>query len=395
MTVAPAATHPVRDHPTRVEYIQLSCWAWFLYAFGATQALLRDEQGTTLTISSLHGSSMALGGLLGALLAARAIRMVGRGALLRISGIVAAMGMLVYTVPGAPPPVTMAAAAITSLFGTFILVALNSFLLDHQKAAGPATLTEANALASAAAMVGPAVVGLGAATFLGWRIGIWVALAGMLAVELWRGRHVGAYGTREQAALQRASGRVPRQIIWSLIAIAFFLATEFSISLWGADLMRERCHVSPAAAAAALAAVSAGMLVGRWVGSRLTQRYSVDTVLRGSVVVALVSFIPMWFSTDWQIVLAGMIGVGLGIGVQWPLGVSRAVIASGGITDRASAYCSISGSIAIVIAPVTLGALADAIGFHTAFLLVPAFMVISLVVLLVRPVADGGPARSR
>ena len=121
MTVAPAATHPVRDHPTRVEYIQLSCWAWFLYAFGATQALLRDEQGTTLTASSRHGSSMALGGLIGALRAARAIRMVGRGALLRISGIVAAMGMLVYTVPGAPPPVTMAAAVIASA-GLSVLV---------------------------------------------------------------------------------------------------------------------------------------------------------------------------------------------------------------------------------------------------------------------------------
>jgi hypothetical protein len=36
------ATHPVRDRPTWLVYLQLSSWAWFLYAFGATQALLAE-----------------------------------------------------------------------------------------------------------------------------------------------------------------------------------------------------------------------------------------------------------------------------------------------------------------------------------------------------------------
>ena len=47
----------VRDRPTWIAYVQLAFWAWFLYAFGATQALLRDEQGTTRAIASLHGTA--------------------------------------------------------------------------------------------------------------------------------------------------------------------------------------------------------------------------------------------------------------------------------------------------------------------------------------------------
>jgi hypothetical protein len=73
------------------------------------------------------------------------------------------------------------------------------------------------------------------------------------------------------------------------------------------------------------------------------------------------------------------------MGVQWPLGVARAVQASGGMTDRASALASVFGSIAIASAPFALGVLSDVIGFHLAFLLVPALLVGALVILLARP----------
>ena len=42
----------------------MACYAWFIYSFGATLALLRVEQGTSRSVSSLHGSLMAIGGLL-------------------------------------------------------------------------------------------------------------------------------------------------------------------------------------------------------------------------------------------------------------------------------------------------------------------------------------------
>ncbi|MDP1878520.1 MAG: hypothetical protein Q8M17_13305, partial [Actinomycetota bacterium] len=79
---------------------------------------------------------------------------------------------------------------------------------------------------------------------------------------------------------------------------------------------------------------------------------------------------------------------GVGIGVHWPLGVARAVRDSGGMTDRASASASIAGSIAIGVAPIVLGLASDTIGFHLAFLLVPALLVVGLVILVIRPVPD-------
>jgi len=218
----------------------MATFAWFMYAFGATQALLRDEQDTTRSIAALHGTALAVGGLIAALLASTVISRFGRGRVMRMSGLAMAAAILIYTWPGAPIEVSITGIALASFLGTFLLIAVNAFLLDHQGAAGTASLTEANALASFAGLLGPLAIGLGAATFLGWRVGLWVVVVALVAVELWRGRHVEVFGTREAAVHEDRQGRMPRRVLWSLSAIACFLGAEFCLTFWGADLLRER-----------------------------------------------------------------------------------------------------------------------------------------------------------
>ena len=140
MTTATGAvrleTTPVRDRPTWIAYAQMCCYAWFVYSFGATLALLRDEQGTSRSVSSLHGSLMAIGGLVGGLLTARAIDRWGRGRVLRIATIATAFGILVYTTPGGLS-VTLSGIFFAGFAGAFLLISVNAFLLDHQGPAGP------------------------------------------------------------------------------------------------------------------------------------------------------------------------------------------------------------------------------------------------------------------
>ncbi len=386
VTSSAHADRPVRDRTTWQAYAQLAFWAWFLYAFGATQALLRDEQGTTRAVASLHGTAMALGGLAGALLTARAVARWGRGVVLRASSIAVVASVLVYTAPGADLAVSITGVALTTFFGTFLIIAVNAFILDHQGRAGPAALTEANALASFAGLVAPLAVGLGAATFLGWRAGVWVLVVGLVAVEVWRGRHVHEFGTRGLARHEAEGGRFRSPVYWSLGVIMCFLAAEFCMTYWGADLLRERCGFGPAAAAASLAAITGGMLIGRLVGARLAQRVPADRLLQGSILLSLACFAVAWAFTLWPVVLLGLVGTGVGLSVQWPLGVSRVVRASGGMTDRASAAASVAGSLSMAVAPFALGVLSDTIGFHQAFLLVPVFLLVALGILTARPV---------
>lgn len=386
----PSRSHlkPVHDRPTWIAYVQLAFWAWFLYAFGATQALLRDEQGTTRSIASLHGTALAVGGLIGALLTAPAVARWGRGVVMRVSAMAAVASILVYTWPGAAPSVSMVGAALCSFFGTFLLITINAFLLDYQGGAGPASLTEANALAAFMGLLGPLAIGLGAATVLGWRWGVWIVVIALVAVEVWRGRHVAVFGTKGLARHEAEGGRFRAPVYWSLGVIMCFLGAEFSLTFWGADLLRERCGFGAAAAAASIAAITGGMLIGRLWGSRLAQRMPTERLLKGSIVVALAAFLLSWSFTLWPVVLLGLLLTGVGIGVHWPLGVARVVRSSGGMTDRASAAASIAGSISMAIAPFALGALSDTIGFHVAFLLVPALLAVALVILVIRPVPD-------
>ena len=380
---------PVHDRPTWITYIQLGFFAWYTYGLGATMALLRDDQGTTRWVASLHASFAAVGGIVGGLLAARAIDRWGRGVVLRASTLLLAGALLLYSWPGAEPHLTMPALFVAGFLGSFVIISINAFLLDYQGPAGPAALTEANALASFAGFLAPLAIGIGAATVLGWRVGIWIIVIGFVAVEIWRGRDLSTYGAPGLVVQRTADGRrMPGRVYWSLAVIMCFLATEFSLTYWSADLLRERAAFGPAAAAASLAALTAGMLVGRWYGSRLAQRLSTDLILTWSVVVALIGFAIAWAVPIGWVILLGLLVTGMGIGVHWPLGVARAVRASDGLTDRATAASSVAGAVAIAIAPFAMGFLSDAIGFHAAFLLVPVFLILSLVLMLMRPVDD-------
>jgi fucose permease len=334
----------------------------------------------------LHGSALAVAGIIAGIFASRLIARFGRGVVLRLASFGGILAVVIYTWPSAPYAVTLSAAFLAGFAGTFIVISVNAFLLSHQGPAGPASLTEANALASVSGLIAPLAVGAGAATIFGWRAGVLVVAVGLIIVEVIRGRRTDRFGA--PAAAEHAEHRaapLPRRMYWTFALIMCFLGTEFSMVLWSADLLRERAGYGAAAAAASLAAVTGGMAIGRYVGSRLAEYWEGDRVLRISVVIALIGFAVAWISTDGVVMLVGLFVTGLGIGVHWPLGVARAVHASGGMTDRASALASVYGSTAIGIAPFLLGALSDAFGFHQAFLLVPVMLGASLVILLLKP----------
>ena len=387
MTPAVTTNHtPVRDRVTWISYVQISFFAWFMYSFGATQALLRDEQGTGLVLASLHGTFLSIGGLLAAVSVARLMLRYGRGRVLRLGSIGTIIGVLILTWPGLSIGVTFLGVFLAGIFGTFIVATVNAFLLDHEGLAGPAALTEANALACFAGLLGPLVIGIGAATLLGWRAGMYVVILALIAVEIWRGRNTEAFSEPPEIVAKVERGKIPRAFWWSWLLLVCVIGAEFSLTFWGADLLRERCGFGPAAAAASLASVVGGMFIGRAFGARLARAFDTESILRVAMACALASFAIAWSFTWWPVVIFGLFLTGISISVHWPLSVSRAVVASDGLTDRAAGLAAVAASIASGIAPFALGALSQSIGFHLAFLMVPVFLGCGLAILLTKPV---------
>jgi len=70
------------------------------------------------------------------------------------------------------------------------------------------------------------------------------------------------------------------------------------------------------------------------------------------------------------------------------LSMSRINRASGGNPDRASALALAFTTTAIGLAPFILGAFAASVGVHVAFLVVPVLLVVTLILVSVRPIPD-------
>ena len=372
---------------------------FFIVGFGPTQALLRDEQGTSLAVSGLHATAYAIAGILAAALTPTMVRAFGRSMVMTVAMATFCLGALGYTMP-LGPWVTIPSVLVFAFAVGMLLICLSSFLLDHQGAAGPSSMTQANALAAFTGILAPIVIGFGALTFLTWRAGIWLVLIALAGLEIFRFRYANIFGvTVSHAEGKNRLRDLPRALWWSVVLVALFSAVEMTTMLWSADLLRVRGDSSPAQAAALVSAVTIGMLLGRVVGSRLSQRYAIDSLLRVGVVVALIGYGLAWSQPNVFAVTAGLFVVGLGISLNWPLGVARATAASGNRSTQATSLVSLFGSIALAIVPFTLGATADAVGIHLAFLILPGILVLAAVVLLTHPqrsqIQVGSHMRSR
>lgn len=379
---------PIRDRPTWISFVQISLFAFFFYGFGASQALLRDEQGTTRTVSGLHATVYAIANVISALVLPAAITRFGRDKVLRVGIIGICVGLALYTAP-VGLVASLTGIAVISFFGCAIIVASNAFLLDHQKGAGPAALTQANALAALVGLLGPLAIGIGAATILGWRFGLWVLIVALIVSEFVRHRFPDAYRVPPAVhELEVHHGPLPRAFYWSIASLAMFMAAEFALSLWSADLLRDRAGLGPAAAAASVGAITGGLLVGRTIGSRMAESMPIDRILKGSIVIGLVGFAGAWATQNAALVILGLFLSGVGLAVAWPLGVARAVRTSGGRTDIASGRATAAGALAGGISPFALGALADRFDVHTAFLIVPAMFVGAFVILSISPLRE-------
>lgn len=372
----------MRDRLTWSIYSYLALWGWFLYSFGPSVPLIREEQGTSRAVAGLHGTALAVGALLAAGLTVPVTRRVGRrGALLLGTGIVVA-GVTLLVV-GRWTPWTIAASAVVGTGGSLALNTTSAVLSVHHHEAGPAAISEANGVGAGVGVLAPVALGGSIAIGLTWRgsLGLAIPLALLAFVLLARApRQPALLGGPPPPASH--AGRLPLRFWPALGLLMCCVAVEFCTTYWTGDLLHDRAGVSPRVGAALVSVVIVGMAVGRALASRLTRLARLDTLLAGTVAVAATGWLIMWLSTDVRIAAAGLLVTGLGLALQFPLSISRLMAVSAGRLDAATGWASLGAGLASGIAPFVLGALADHVGPHRGFLLVPCLLALALVMLL-------------
>ncbi|MFZ8978130.1 MAG: MFS transporter [Candidatus Nanopelagicales bacterium] len=382
---------PVRDRTTLLAYAQLGLLGWFIYAFGASVTLLRDDEGLTRTAASTLSIALAVGGTLGSFVAAPVVRRWGRGLMLRAGAVFVAVGSLIYISDG-PLWIVVLGPFIGSLGASFCAVGVSAYLEARQGAAADASLAEANLVASSASLLGILAVGVGATTILGWRLGLILLVIVVIALELLRGRSLQPFNVGTEMESRTDAPRLPRLVWWAVITLILLTSVEITLLQWGPDLLRARGGLEAGAASATIAAVVIGMIIGRLVGSRIVERVSSELVFGGSIIFAAAAFAFTWLVTGVVPLIIGLTLIGVGIGMHFPLGIGRAMRASAGQPDRAAGWTSAGIGIMSGIAPFALAALADAWGVHNAFALMLVFFGASFALLLWKRVPEDLPA---
>jgi MFS family permease len=373
----------VHDRITWLIYAQLGVWGFFLYGFGPIVPLLRDEQGTTAAVASLHSTGLAVGAVLGGLLFPALTRRLGRGRVswLALAGAAAGVAALCAL---RPLPATLAAAVVISTFGTMLVSGVNAALADYHRGAAAAAISEANAACAGMGFLAPIVIGFAVSAGIGWRpaLSVEVGLIALVALAALTFRVRLPRGASAAAAAGAKPGRLPGPYWLAWILLGITGSIEVCLSLWAADVLRSHAGMSPGAASAALAAIVGGMFLGRMIGGRIALRVAPAQLLLAALAVSFLGFAIFWVAPIGWLAVTGLVVVGLGNATHYPLGISMALAASGGQADRAAAYSSYSVAVGFGVAPVGLGWIADGLGPHLAFLLVPVFIGVAALLVL-------------
>lgn len=101
----------------------------------------------------------------------------------------------------------------------------------------------------------------------------------------------------------------------------------------------------------------------------------------GTLLLTTVGFLAFWLSGQVVVATAGLFVTGLGVANLYPLTLALTLAAAPGQTDKANARTQLLIGAAVVIAPLALGALSDAVGVPGAFAVEPALIAIALALL--------------
>jgi MFS family permease len=381
--VSPASPKLVRDRHTWKLYIQLSVYGYFLYAFTPSVSLLRDDEHTSRAVSGLHGTSLAVGAMLTGVLVPPLIARFGRARMMSAALAILSLGVVVF-VSCSIVAVTITGALIAGFGGTVVInIAVAALTAHHRGPAGASAVTQANGISSGLGVFAPLLIGGAVAIGIGWRAGILVTVLLAAVVAVLFGRNVEPDGVGAQPAhAHHATGRLSREYWRACLVLVMTAAIEFSMTIWSSDVLHHHDGLSKGTAATGVTAIVAGMTIGRLASGRLTLRYTADALLLCVLGLTVVGFATFWATTNPWLAFIGLFITGLGISLQFPLAITRAVGFSGGRPDLAVAYAALGGGFAIGVAPFGLGALADHVGSHTAIAVVPGFAVLGAIGIL-------------
>jgi len=259
--------------------------------------------------------------------------------------------------------------------GGLLLVTIQAALADHHGEGRAVALTEANVAASISYVVLIGALSLTAALHAGWRAALLASLV-VPALAWWSNRRLAMAAPPPPDVAQ---GRLPG-VFWIAAVMLFCMAAaEWCITAWGATFVEDAAGVSTDTAVALMAGYFVGVVAGRTLGSGLTRRHDPARLLALALAVTAAGFAVLWPSTRPVQALLGLTLLGVGLGNLFPMGLAVTVALAPGRAVQASGRAVVMTSFAVLLAPLTVGTLADATSLTAALGVVPVVLALAAV----------------
>ncbi len=362
-----------RSEMTWASYLLLGYFGYLQTVLGPVMPFLQRDLHLSYGIAGLHFSAFAAGMVAAGLVGNRASERWGRPLTFWGGAAGMALGACALAL-GRQVAVTVAGSGVMGLGGTLLLVTIQAVLAQEHGARRAQAVSEANVLASVGSSLAALCVGVSAGLGLGWRATPLVAV-GVLALLALRFRKV-ALPARPPT---RASGRSPAgplpPLFWAYwSAMILGVAAEWCVAYWGAAYLHRADGIATGTAATLMGLYLGATVAGRVVGSRLVR--AVDSARLWAVAdgVALGGVLLFWRAPGGPLAVAGLCVAGLGIANLFPLALATGLSLAPAQPDAASARLSLGAGLAILSAPLAVGALADHVGIGAAYGVVPILL---------------------
>jgi predicted MFS family arabinose efflux permease len=363
--------------------LQVATVNFFTGGFGPSQALLREDQGTSLGIAGLHGTAMGVAAIIAGGFNSKLVHRYGRSNTTWIGLTIFSLGIVFFVF--APPVQLTLLATLIAGFGISVVINNVNTAGSHAFAERSHTaVAQINAVAIAGFVIGNFVIGTTANIVRDqWRLGLLITLPFILALFIKGRKFAPDSHIPDEDGPQR--GKLSKGFWLSFFGFFLSICGEFATSFWAASLISNRTEASAAISTLAVIAFGTGVGTGRWYAGRLLKRFHADEQLKLALCLQFIAFGLFWSSHILVLCLITLFFVGLGISVQFPLFTLRMVAFSEGRPDLAIGKSSIAAGIAIASSPLLLGILGDEFGISRAYIMVPVLIAACFTMVMLSP----------
>ena len=353
-------------------YAALAAVGYVIYGLGAAGPYLRTALGLSDAEVGLHSTALAVGLVAAGGLAAELGRRLGERTIRGLA--VACLAVAIVLIGNAASiGATLAGGGLIGFGAGTLLGYANASLGAVGGEIARQRLARGNVWAMVSAFAAPLALASATTGGSGWSLGLAPA-AGLLVIVALDLRHA---PTLPVVSGLNMGGPGLSKAFWRAWAyVVAVVAVEFAIVFWAATLVERRAGVSVPEATSIAALFLGGMFAGRLaMGYGLAAGRPPRQGAWAALSVVAAGGLLAWITTTPIVAGAALFVAGLGVAGLYPLGVAAALATAPDRLALAGNRLTIASGLAILVAPLALGAIADVTGVVAGWGLVLALVV--------------------